>query len=105
MRKVVHRETGRKPPRRLKFSTLLALALLCGGDPPRRPARGGRTSKEIAIARRRGIKLDYRPAWLAAWRAAGLRGWARHVFVDLDQHAPSCRWVRAWSLATGRRTP
>lgn len=62
MRKVVHRETGRKPPKRLKFAPLIALLVLCGDPKPSKP-RGGRTQKEVAIARRRGVKLDYRSAW------------------------------------------
>lgn len=97
MRKVVHRETGRKPPKRLKFAPLLGLLLLCGGAPKAPKARGGRTQKEIAIARRRGIKLDYQPAWASALQDGGLVGWARHVFVDLDQHAPDCRWASFWA--------
>ncbi|MGH7342809.1 MAG: hypothetical protein ACREKH_20180 [Candidatus Rokuibacteriota bacterium] len=104
MRKVVHRETGRKPPKRLKFSTVLvAVALLCDDRTPSKPPpRGGRSQKELGIFKRAGIDAGYVPSWLDAWRTGGLRAWARHVFVDLDQHAPGCRWAALWSLVARR---
>lgn len=91
MRRVVKQQTGRKPPKRLKMAPLLLLMLACSKPPPRKP-RGGRSPRENELLRRHGAA--YIPAWLAAWRLGGARGWARHVFVDLDGHAPGCRWVR-----------
>jgi hypothetical protein len=73
-------------------------------DKPKRPApRGGRSSKELGLFKRAGIDAGYVPSWLAAWRSSGVRGWARHVFLDLDQHEPDCRWASLWSLTNRRK--